>query len=254
MTEFFEEVEEQLRSDRYRQIILKAWPWVVGGLAGALVIALAVWGYQKYVSSQEAKASQAYAAAMDTLQRNDLGGAYLQFGEAAKSPSRGYKALALMQQGAIRLQGGKTDEAVKLFDQAASVAPDNIVGDMGRLKSAFALMDTAPYAAMQERLKPLTDAKRPYHAAAREALAMAELKAGRLKDARGDFVVLTLLGDVPQGMRQRAQAAIAAIDSGAAAGLGQTVKAALELPPMASPPPGAFQASPQAGPQAGADQ
>ncbi len=33
--------------------------------------------------------------------------------------------------------------AVKLFDQAAAAASDPIIGDAARLKSAFALLDTA---------------------------------------------------------------------------------------------------------------
>ena len=250
MTDFLEEVEEQLRSDRYQQILVKAWPWALGVAVGALALALAAWGVLKYREHEANKASETYQAAMDTLQSGDAGAVYNAFGQVAKSGPNGYKALALMQQGAVRLDDNKVAEAVKLFDQAAAAAPDKVVGDMARLKSAFALMDTAPYAAMEERLKPLTDAKRPYHAAAREALAMAKLKAGRIKDARGDFVVLTLLSDVPDGTRQRARLAIEAIDTGAAVGLSDAVKASMLLPP---PPPMPL-AGLQNGPDAGAAQ
>ncbi len=111
-------------------------------------------------------------------------------------------------------------------------------------------MDTAPYDAIQQRLQPLTDAKRPYYVAAREGLAMAKLRAGRLKDARADFVVLTLLPGASQATRQRAQLALMAIDSGSgAASLPAVVQAATKLPP--SPPQAML--SPQA-PQSGADQ
>ena len=152
-----------------------------------------------------------------------------------------------MQQGAIRLQQGKTDEAVGLFDKAAQAAPSPLIGDMARLKSALALLDTAPYPALQERLTPLMDTKRPYPAAAREALAMAKLRAGKVQDARGDFQVLQLLPDATSGERQRAQAAIAAIDSGAVAGLPQAVAIARSLPPAPAPAPNITQALPQTG-------
>ena len=225
----------------------KGWPWVVGVLLGALAIALAAWGYQSWRAHQDALASQTYATALDTLAKGDPGKAYVQFAQAADTPSRGYKALALMQQGGIRMQQGKTQEAVALFDKAAEAAPSLLVGDMARLKSAFALLDTAPFPALQERLTPLMDSKRPYPGAAREALALAKLRAGKIQDARGDFQVLQLLPDATQGERQRAQAAIVAIDSGALAGLPQAVTIARNLPPAPAPAPPLNQALPQTG-------
>ena len=239
MTDFLEEIEEQLRSDRYRQLFIRAWPWAVGVALAALAVALAAWGYQNWRAGEDAKAAQAYATALDTAQKGDLNGAFVQFGKAAGGSSRGYKALALMQEGGIRMVQGKTEEAVELFDQAAQAAPSPLVGDMARLKSAFALMDTAPFAALQERLTPLTDSKRPYATAAREALAMAKLKAGRLQEARGDFQVLQLLPDATRSQQQRAQAAILAIDSGALSNLPQAVAASrsLPLPPPPAPNP-----------------
>ena len=232
MTDIFEEVEEQLRSDRYQRLLVRIWPWIAGVAAALLLAALGWWGYDTWRTQEAAKTSEVYASAVEALTAGDSKGAFDKFGKSARSASRGYRALSLMQQGAIRLNENKVEEAVKLFDQAASGAPDPIIGDMARLKSAFALMDTAPLAALQERLTPLTDLKRPYHVAAREALAMARLKAGRLKEARADFVVLSLLPDAPDSVHQRAQMAREAIDSGAAANLSATIKAALAAPPL----------------------
>ncbi|HEY5413114.1 MAG TPA: tetratricopeptide repeat protein [Caulobacteraceae bacterium] len=247
MTDFLEEIEEQLRSDRYRQFFIRAWPWAVGVALAALLAALAAWGYQTYRARQDAKASQAYAVAYETLQKGDVNDAYAKFGQAADTPSRGYKALALMQQGGIRLQQGKTEEAVTLFDKAAVAAPTPMIGDMARLKSAFALLDTAPYPALQERLTPLIDSKRPYQSAAREALAVAKLRAGRIQDARGDYQVIQLLPDATQAERQRAQIAILAIDTGAVANLPQAIALARTLPPAPAPAPQLSNALPQTG-------
>ena len=237
MTDFLEEIEEQLRSDRYIQMFRKGWPWALGVALAALAIALAAWGYQSWRANEDAKAAQAYAVALDTAQKGDLDKAFTQFGKAIDTPSRGYKALALMQQAAIRLGQNKTEDAVELFDKAAQAAPSPLIGDMARLKSAFALMDTAPYAALQERLTPLTDPKRPYATAAREALAMAKIESGHIQDARSDFELLQLSPDANQSQRQRAQGAILAIDSGAAANLRQAVAIARTLPLVSAPPP-----------------
>ena len=48
MTDLFEEVEEQLRSDRYKALARKGAPWVIAAAAVALVIALGIWGWQQY--------------------------------------------------------------------------------------------------------------------------------------------------------------------------------------------------------------
>lgn len=237
MVDLFEEVEEQLRSDRYKALALKALPWVLGALAAALLIALGVWGFQEYRERAAAGASEQYATALEALQQGRTEEADRLFGEVADSPSRAYKSLALMQQGGIRMTQGKRDEAVRLFDQAAEAAPDELLGDAARLKSAFALMDSAPLAQIQERLQPLSEEDRPYRILAEEALAFAKLSAGDLQGARKDFSALRDLLDAPEGVRQRAAGAVEMIDSGTAKALPEALKAAAALPdPQLAPP------------------
>lgn len=68
MVDVFEQVEEELRSERYKRLA-RTWLPVLGGLlAVALVAALAWWGWQSYVSSQADKASAAYQQGIDALQ------------------------------------------------------------------------------------------------------------------------------------------------------------------------------------------
>ena len=85
------------------------------------------------------------------------------------------------------------------------------------LKAAFLVMDYAPLADIENRLEPLRKEGRPYRSVAREAWAMAQVGAGKGADARQEFVVLSQGLDTSETARARAQAMIAAIDSGAAA-------------------------------------
>jgi len=250
VVDLFEEVEEQLRSDRYKSLALKAAPWVSGILALALVVALGVWGWQAYTTRAHSTASEQYAQAMEAFGRGDQDTAYRLWGEVAKSSSKGYKSLALMQQGGIRLSAGKTDEAVKLFDEAGKAATSPLIADAARLKSALALLDTASYKDMEARLTPLTEEGRPYRVQAREALAFAKLMAGNTAGARDDFSVIQRMIDAPDGARQRAAAAIDLIDSGGAKSVPAAVKAAAALPPPVAPTDGAPAPQPQGpGPQ-----
>ena len=234
MTDLFEEVEEQLRSDRYRALARKGAPWVLAAAAAALVVALGYWGWQQYQQQTTDKASIQYTAGLTAFGQGDEPKALKLWGEVAQSPSRAYKSLALMQLGGAKVAGGKPEDvkaAVGLFDQAAAAAPDDILGDAARLKSAFAILDTAPFAELEGRLTPLMKDGHPYRVQAREALAFAKLMKGDMAGARSDFVVITGTLDAPEGARQRAQAAMGLIDTGSAKAVPAAVKAALALPP-----------------------
>ncbi|MGZ8364544.1 MAG: tetratricopeptide repeat protein [Caulobacteraceae bacterium] len=221
---------------------------VIGVVAAAILAAVGYWAYDSYRTKQTDEASAAFWRGVTSAQAGDDEKAFTAFGEAASKNTAAYKALGLMSQGAIRVGQDKTTEAVALFDAAAKATNDPLLKDSARLKSALALLDSAPYAAIEERLKPLLEDKRPYRPLAREALGMAKLKAGRAKEARADFVVLTLSPSVPETVRQRAQGAISLIDSGSAAGVPGVVKAMQAMPkgPAAAPPMPQTQ-SPQAG-------
>jgi hypothetical protein len=243
VVDIFEEVDEQLRSDRLAVLARRYLPWVGGILALALAVALSIWGYTSYQEKNTEAASQAYADGLDRLSQGDFDAAYAKFGQAADKATPGYQALALMQQAGVRMDQKRTPEAVVLFDKAAAATSNPVIADSARLKSAFALLDTAPYDQVEARLQPLTDSKRPFHALAREALGMAQLNAGRTKEALSSFQALTLMEDAPQDVRERAQAAITLIKAGTASALPATVKAAMILPPPppqpAAPPAGA---------------
>jgi hypothetical protein len=242
LTDLFEEVEEQLRSDRYQTLVRKIAPWVIAIGAAALVAALAVWGWKQYNQQVTDKASEQYAAALSAASQGDAAKAQQLWGDIAKSSAKAYRTLALMQLGAAKLGSGKPDDvkaAVGLFDQAASAAPDAILGDAARLKSAFAILDTAPFSEVEGRLAPLMKDGRPYRVQAREALAFAKLMKGDVAGAKSDFVVISQSLDAPEGARQRAKAAMDLIDTGSAKTVPATVKAALALPqPMLVGPGG----------------
>lgn len=244
MTDLFEEVEEQLRSDRYKQFARKALPWMLGAAAAALIATLAYWGYDSYRNKQVANASERYSTAMDAFAAGDRAKAQQLWTEVSKSDAKAYKALALMHLGALAAEANKSADAVKAFDQAAEAAPDPIIGDAARLKSAFALLDTAPLKELEGRLKPLMEEGHPYRVQAREALAFARLNAGDLAGARGEFVLISQSLDAQQGAQSRAQAAIALIDSGSAKAVPAVVKAAQALPPPSMFDPGAAIAQP----------
>ena len=241
MVDVFDEVDEQIRAERFRALVRRIVPYFIAAFVVTLVAVLGVWAYRQFSTGAINKSAEAYAKGMELMQQGDQNGAYAQFDLATKGPA-GYRALALMQEGGIRITQDKTQEAVALFDQAAKAAPDKMIGDIAALKAAYATLDTASLADSTNRLTPLMAADRPYHAQAREALALAKISAGKLAEAKSDLGVLQLMTDTPENERQRAAAIVALIDSGTAASLKSLAQA-----PILAPPPPAPTVAPQQG-------
>jgi hypothetical protein len=235
VTDLFNEVDEQIRSERAKSLAIRLAPWALALLVAVLAGIAGFYGWRDYQGKQQAAASEKYAAAFDLLQAGDSAKAFDAFGAVAKSAPAGYKSLALMQQAGLRMAAGKNQEAVALYDAAAKAAPGPMIEDAAALKATLALMDTAPFKDVEARLKPLVVEGRPYRPEALEAMAFARLAAGDLKAARSDFSVIALMPGASDTARARAAAARTLIDSGSAKQLPAVVKAAAAAPAQASP-------------------
>lgn len=230
MVDVFEEVEEELRSERYRRLFRTWGPWVAGALVLALVAALAWWGWQSWQTSRAETAAAHYDRGMQALSEGNTDAADAAFVEAVDTGSSGYKALALQQRAGIALNAGDTEQAVVLFDEAADSSGQTVIADLARLKAVYLLMDTAPLEEIETRLAPLAEDDRPFSAYAREAQGLARIQHGQVAEARPIFALLELGQDVPDVVRQRAQLVKDAIDTGVAASMAEIVRAQAELP------------------------
>lgn len=245
MVDVFDQVEEELRSARYKRLAMTWLPVVGGVLLVALIAALAWWGWQTMETNKADKASIAYERGLESMGSNNTVGADAAFVQAAKEGNGAYRSLALQQRAEIAVMAGKIPEAVAFLDDAAKASRDSILADAARLKAVWLLMDTAPLADIEARLEPLTGDKRPYRAFAREALAMAQLQHGKTAEARAALVLLKADLDTPPPVAERAGVAIEAIDGGSI----QNVLDILKLPVPSAPAP-AVVAQPEAAPAA----
>ena len=245
MVDVFEQVEEELRSDRYKRLA-RTWLPVVGGvLLIALIAALAFWGWDSLQTSKADKASVAFDRGMQSLQANNPVGADAAFTQAAKDGNGAYKALALMQRAAIAVDANRIPDAIARFDEAAKASRDPLLADAAALKAAWLAMDSETLAQIETRLAPIAKDGRPFSPFALEALAMARLQNGQVAPAREALVLLKNGLDTPEIVSQRADLTIAAIDSGAAANLPAIVRAQAALP-VAPPVSAASAAQPGA--------
>jgi hypothetical protein len=161
LVDFVEEVEEQLRSERYASLARRYLPWFGAALAATVVGWLGAWGYQSWNESNIAKASVTFDKAVTALASGDQAAAAAGFAQVAQSGPPAYKTLALMEQANTSVQAGDAKKAARQFDAAAKAAPNEIFRNLAQLRAAQAIMDTAPYAQVETRLKPLIGDKKP---------------------------------------------------------------------------------------------
>ena len=215
MNDIFDETEETLRADQWVAIVKKALPWVLAALGVALAITLIVWAFQSYQAHVASSSSEVYEAGIDAKIKGDKATAKTKFEQASKTGSASYKALALMELGAMAEDDNNPAEAIQDFDAAAKMTHNTLLADTASYKAALLAIDSQSYDAVVQRLTPLMGDKRPLAPLAKEALALAKLQKGDVAGARSDLQVLSLTLGAPDGLKQRAQAEVMAIDSGA---------------------------------------
>lgn len=245
MSDVFEQVEEELRSERYKRLA-RVWLPLVGGiLLIALIAALAWWGWQSMETSKADKASLAYDRGLEALQSNNPVGADAAFTQAAKEGNGAYKSLALQQRAGIALDAGRDAEALSLMDEAAKASRDPLIADAAAFKAMLLAMDIETLEQVQARAKPLTGDKGPFRAFAREAEAMALLQHGKTAEAKDMLTVLKNDLDTPEVVTRRAQIALDAIDSGNVANLAAITRQMATAAAAAAARPAAPQPQPQ---------
>ena len=163
MVDVFEQVEEELRSDRYKRLA-RTWLPVVGVvLVVALVGALGWWGWDSYQTGRAAKGAEAYDRGLEAMRENKPADARAAFEQAAEQGNAAYKALAL-----ARLQHGKTAEArsALVVLQLGQNVPDAI---RQQAQAAIALIDSGTAAALPGIINAAKAAPPPSNAAAEAA-------------------------------------------------------------------------------------
>jgi len=205
VSDIFREVEEEVRQER-----LQKW-WKAYGdyvIAGVSAVAIAVAGYElwkHYQEQQRLKASSQYQSAAQLMLtgQNDL--AAQAYAQIAKSAPSGYSHLARMSEADSLLAQGKTSEAVAIYD--ALMKDDKAgLGEVARIRAAWAQADTMSTAELRTLLAPINDDKSGWRFMAREILAYRTFRDGKTAEAQKEFEALAKANDAPSSVRQRTAA------------------------------------------------
>jgi hypothetical protein len=214
MTDFFQEVDEEVRREK-AELFWRKHQNLVLGAAVAVIVATA--GYQVWRFNQQRDAQNA-AAAYESAITLERGGKAedaerLLVDLAGKAPA-GYKALARMRAAAI---AGQRDPAVgvKLFDALAEdQALDPTFRDVARLRAGYLLSSTASLDELAKRLDPLAVSGQALRFSARELLGVKALEVGDYERAAAYLDQIVVESDAPAGLRQRAELMLGLVRAG----------------------------------------
>ena len=211
MVDVFDEVEEELRKERYMQM-LRSWrPWVLGAAIAVIVGVAGYQGWKAWQSSQAAEASERFAAARALHEAGDAAAARDAYELLVTEGPRGYATLSLLHQASLAAETGDNEEAARLYEEAGQRSPVALVRDLARYQAALTGFDTLSSDDLALRLDPLVSGGGGFALLSRELIGAAALREGRWSEARRHFEFVQLSIDASEAMRARARDALALI-------------------------------------------
>lgn len=204
MVDIFNEVEEDLRRDRYLKLWQRYGMWLIAAAVLLVVATGAISVYTNWHANRLAAAGDAFAKAADLEAQGKHKEAADAFAELAADAPGGYPLLARLREASSQLAAGDSKGALATLDAASAGSGDAALRDLAALKAASLVLDTASPDEIAKRLDPLAAEGRPWRHSARELQAAAALKQGRTEDARKILKTLSDDATAPQGLRARA--------------------------------------------------
>jgi hypothetical protein len=202
---FLREVDENLRRDRFEGFAKTYGVWIV---AAVVLFLAAVGGWLYWQDRQREKTAESSEEL--TAIYNDIGAGNIEQASKRLEPLQEadndvVRALALLTQAAIALEGNDTPAALAKYQ---AVADDRSMPDayrnLGLIRATALEFDTIEPAEVITRLQPLVEAGSPWFGSAGELTAMAYLKQGQRERAGRLFASIAEDGQVPETIRSRA--------------------------------------------------
>ncbi len=208
MPDIFDEVEEDLRADRARALLVRYGGVLVGA---ALMVVAGAGGWQAwrwYDGKRVAVVAETYLAGMriaDEQKGAARNAAAADFASVAATGADGYRTLARLREAGLKADAGDLAGASALWDQVAGDADaDRLLRDLANLQWAIHHVDAGDPAAVEQRLAVLASPVNPWHALAEEAQATLALRQGKTDAARATLTTLSQDVTAPSGVRRRA--------------------------------------------------
>jgi hypothetical protein len=214
MTEFFREVDEDVRRDR----IIRIWTryrYVFIGLAVFVIAGTGAWrAYQQYRDQAAEAAGMKFETAVQLARDGKSAEAVATFDALSKTAPKGYATLARLRAADELAASSDPQAAIKSYDALADDPSfDPTFRDFAKLRAAMLRIDNDDPLGFEQRYAPLAADNFPYRDQIRELLGLAALKRNALESAGRWFDAIISDPRAPAGVRMRAEALMGLVQS-----------------------------------------
>ena len=212
MSDIFQEVDEELRHDKWLQLWKQYQNYVIG-LAALIVVVTAAVTYWRYYDLQQREAEGLrYMLALDDARGGKPAEAADALSALAGGAHAGRAIVARFEAAALRARAGDQAAAIAAYDAIAKdSAVDPIYRDLATVLWGLHAVESLDPQVVVDRLAPLTALGNPWHATAIEVTAIAHLKVGDRAAAKADYQKIVDDLTAPGGARVRATQMLAAL-------------------------------------------
>jgi len=205
VADIFQEVDEDLKQERYLKLWRKYGAYVVGAAVALVLGTASIVGWREYQAAQRAEEGGRYEAALTLARYGKSEQALAAFAALGADSGAGYVALAGLQEAALKAKEGDMAGAVAVYERlTADASVDGVLRDMATLLAVLYSLDSGDPAALAARLAPLTTDSNPWRFSALELRGLLALKSGDVQAARAVFTRLVDDPAAPPAVRQRA--------------------------------------------------
>ncbi len=227
------EIDEELRSDRARNLWRRFGPYVIGAAVAIVLIVAVKEGWDWWQSSSSAQSSDQFYAALQLADGTDAEAAKTALDGVIAANHGGYPVLARFREAALLASQGKTAEAVAAYDALSTGQSNAHLRELALVLAANLLVDGGDVAQVEQRVGGLVTPNSPMRNAAREAIGLVKYKAGDLAGARQSFEDAANDPQASQELRSRINIYLAQLTAEGVAA--PAAEAAAETPAVVDP-------------------
>ncbi|WP_457584047.1 tetratricopeptide repeat protein [Ensifer canadensis] len=203
---FIREVNEELRSDRMKNIWARF---------GSVIVAIAVLivlgtigkvGYDYWRDNASSKSGDEFLQALNLAKENKADEALAALNNLQKDGYGAYPVLARLRAATLQAEKGETDAAIKAFSEIGKdTGLPEALRDAARLRAAYLLVDAGTYDQVSAEVEQLAVPQNNMRHSAREALGLAAYKSGDIAKAKSWFQQIVDDAQSPRNVAGRAQ-------------------------------------------------
>ncbi len=183
----FQEIDEELRSDRMRALWRRFGPYVIGAAVAVVALVAVNEGWSWYHANNAAQSSDELYAAFDLIDGGDLPAAQSQLDTLIADGSGSYPVLAQFRKAGVMAREGAIADAVAAYDELANSQSNPRLRELALVLGATLMVDQGTLADVESRVGSIAAEGSPLRNAAREALGLAQYKAGDFTAAQASF-------------------------------------------------------------------